>query len=209
MSLLSKREYLKKEPFRDAKIYIIICEGEKREPDYFKFFDGLTSQIKMVIVPSSGGRSAPKHLLENARIHQDIIINDGGDYELWFVLDLDRWQDHLHTIHNECRRISEWNLSISNPCFEVWLYYHFTSQKPHAINLEMCSTWRQIIPTVVEGGFNSNHHPTLIMEAINNSRQDYSETGYLPNTGSTQVYRIAEKILRLTEKIILRYKNDN
>lgn len=206
MPLLNKRKYEKKEPFRDATLYIIICEGEKREPEYFRFFDGLTSQLKLVIVPSSGGRSAPNHLITEARNKKNNIVNDEGDYELWFILDLDKWQNQLHRIHQECRDTPEWNLSISNPCFEVWLYYHFSKRMPRNGDLSRCSIWRQLIPSLVNGGFNSNHHPTLIFDAIGNSRQNYSENGYIPNTGSTQIFILAEKIYTLTKKTILKFR---
>ena len=42
------REYKKKAPFRDATLFVIVCEGQKRESDYFDFFDRLSSRIKVV-----------------------------------------------------------------------------------------------------------------------------------------------------------------
>ena len=36
-----KFTYEKKAPFRDAFLFIIVCEGTNREPDYFRFFDGM------------------------------------------------------------------------------------------------------------------------------------------------------------------------
>jgi len=85
MALLDKRRYEKKEPFRDAIIFIIICEGEKREPDYFEFFNELTSQLKVISVASQKGESAPNHLITNAKEAVDKFNSDNGDYELWIV----------------------------------------------------------------------------------------------------------------------------
>jgi hypothetical protein len=206
MPLLSKREYTKKEPFRDANIYIIVCEGEKREPEYFRFFEGLSSKLKLHIVPSKDGKSAPSHLIDNAIQFEESVIQDEGDYELWFILDRDRWDNLIYIIHEECGRKHNWNIAISNPCFEVWLYYHFSDIQPDVSLKEKCSNWKNVVNRIVKGGFNSDHHPTFIEDAIRNSRINYKEEGYLPNVGSTQMHRIAERIFGITQHIINKYR---
>ncbi len=207
MPLLNKREYSKKEPFRDANIYIIICEGEKREPEYFRFFEGLSSKLKLFVIPSHDGKSAPKHLIENATHFEKSIIKDEGDFELWYILDMDRWGSQIHSIESECRKRPDWNIAISNPCFEVWLYYHFTNKKFVDKEAKHCKNWKQIVSKLVDGGFNSNHHPTLIEDAILNSKKNYSEEGYIPDIGATQVHIISEKIFEITKHIIIKYRN--
>lgn len=61
-----KFTYKKKAAFRDAFYFIIVCEGQNREPDYFKFFDGLSSRVKVVPVESWAGNSSPAKLVANA-----------------------------------------------------------------------------------------------------------------------------------------------
>lgn len=206
MALLDKRRYEKKEPFRDAVIFIIICEGEKREPDYFEFFNELTSQLKVISVASQKGESAPNHLINNAKGAVDKFNSDNGDYELWIVLDIDRWKKHIHDIQKESSSKKEWNIAISNPCFEVWLYFHFTDKLPDLTNYTSCSNWKQLIPKLRKGGFNSTKHPTLLNDAINNSRKNYKEEGYIPEIGSTQLFRLGEKIYQITKKILEKYQ---
>jgi hypothetical protein len=84
------RLYEKKEPFRDAKLFVIICEGSKREPDYFGFFDRITQKIIIIAAGSIEGRTAPQHLIEYAK---ETIkkLDFGGEDELWIVFDRDRW----------------------------------------------------------------------------------------------------------------------
>ena len=48
----TKFTYEKKDAFRDAFYFIIVCEGQNREPDYFRFFDGISSRVKIVSVES-------------------------------------------------------------------------------------------------------------------------------------------------------------
>ena len=205
MTLLNKRLYKKKEPFRDAKIFIIVCEGEKREPAYFNFFNELTSQLKVFPIPNKKGRSSPTHLMSNANEALREFNSDGGDYELWFVLDTDKWKKHIHSLQEDCSTKPNWNILVSNPCFEVWLYYHFKNKPPNIENNSICQNWKKLIPQINDGGFDSTKHPTLLKHAINNSKVNFSEDGYLPNVGSTQVFRLGEQIYNLTKKILDKY----
>lgn len=202
MALLDKRKYEKKEPYRDAVIFIIICEGEKREPDYFEFFNELTSQLKVISVASQKGESAPNYLMSNANDAVNKYNSDNGDYELWIVLDVDRWKKHIHDLHKESSTKKEWNIAISNPCFEVWLYFHFTDRLPDLANYTSCSNWKKLIPEIIKGGFDSTKHPTLLGDAITNSRKNYTEEGYIPKKGSTQLFRLGEKIYKITKRIL-------
>lgn len=206
MALLNKREYTKKEPFRDATIFLIVCEGEKREPSYFIFFDKLVSQLKVIPIPSQHGKSAPNHLLENANKAIDKYNSDGGDYELWIVLDIDKWADKINRLQEECTSKKGWHIAISNPCFEVWLYYHFNEKMPKIECINNCSAWKELIPKINRGGFDSTKHPTLLSHAIRNSKANYSEKGYIPNIGSTQLYRLGEKIYHLTKRVLSKYE---
>jgi len=201
MRLLNKRAFEKKEPFRSASLFVIICEGEKREPQYFEFFDGLTSKIKVRPIPSSEGKSAPVHLIENANEAEkkfEVVEDD----DVWFVLDIDRWRDGIHVLQEECRKKKNWNVAISNPCFEVWLYYHFGQNPPNLQNPEACGNWKGLLPEINNGGFDSNRHPTLLENAIANSKKNFAENGYLPNIGSTQVFRLGERILPFVKSLL-------
>jgi len=55
--------YTKKVPDREAKLFVIFCEGQKRESQYFDFFKGLASQIKIETIPSKDGQGAPKKVI--------------------------------------------------------------------------------------------------------------------------------------------------
>ena len=90
MPLLSKLKYNKVQAWRDAKLFIVICEGERQEYQYFNYFDGLSRRLKVIPVPNESGKGAPQHLQLNAeKAVQELY--DGGIYELWIVMDVDRW----------------------------------------------------------------------------------------------------------------------
>ena len=109
-----KRSYEKKAPFRDACIFLIICEGEKREPGYFQFFSGISSRINVLPVPSEHGKSAPAYLIDNAR--REIESRELKDRdEIWFVLDVDRWGSQLNEVDAFCRGKGGCSMALSNP----------------------------------------------------------------------------------------------
>ncbi|HND49180.1 MAG TPA: RloB family protein [Anaerolineales bacterium] len=132
-----KRGYDRDTPnelLRDYKLFAIACEGSKREPDYFNVFQYISKKIKVDLIQDyvsdeelleiHDNRSAPKWVLDKAMKY--IEKNDLKDEDdLWFVIDKDRWsEEQIRTLAAYCDRYRNWNLVISNPCFEIWLYFH-------------------------------------------------------------------------------------
>jgi hypothetical protein len=194
-----KFTYAKKVPFRDAFFFIIICEGKNSEPQYFRFFDGLSSRVKIVPVESGMG-SAPKLLIDNAIAKEEELDARADRDRVWFVIDTDRWRQQLHDIRSECEKHPHWRVAQSNPCFEVWLYFHVKSTLPMLADFLQCNKWKPFLPKVIQGGFNSDVHPVTIETAINNSRSSYAAEGYFPQPGSTQLWQLGEELLPLIKK---------
>ena len=194
-----KFTYEKKASFRDAFYFIIVCEGQNREPDYFKFFDGISSRVKIVPVESTGG-SAPKKLIAYAIAKEEELDAIAERDRVWFVIDTDRWREQLHEIRQDCEAHAHWRVAQSNPCFEVWLYFHAKGQLPVLQNISQCNNWKPHLPTVIQGGFNPDFHPIAIEIAITNSKNTYQATGYFPEPGSTQLWELGEELLPLIKK---------
>ena len=96
-----KFSYEKKAPYRDAYFLIIICEGKNREPQYFRFFDGLSSRVKVIAVESEV-ESSPKWLIEKAKEIDIKLDLDPDRDKIWFVIDTDRWRKQLLEMRQEC-----------------------------------------------------------------------------------------------------------
>lgn len=191
--------YEKKAPYRDAFLFIIVCEGTNREPDYFRFFDGMSSRVKVVPLQSVGG-SAPNQLVGVAIAAEQELSVDPTVDRLWFVIDTDRWRVHLHTIRQQCAQHVNWRVAQSNPCFEVWLYFHAKAQLPVLEHIDRCNNWKPHLPTVIQGGFNPDFHPIAIETAVINSKASYVANGYFPEVGSTQLWQLGEELLPLIKK---------
>ena len=198
--------YEKREAFRDAFYFIIVCEGQNREPDYFRFFDGISSRVKIAPVESTGG-SAPKKLIDYAVAKEKELDASADRDKVWFVIDTDRWRKQLHEIRKECTAHQHWRVAESNPCFEVWLYFHAKAQLPDLQNIAQCNNWKPHLPKVIRGGFNPDFHPIALETAIVNSKTVYKEDGYLPAPGSTQLWRLGEQLMPLIKRNLDVLKN--
>lgn len=198
--------YEKKAPFRDAFLFIIVCEGTKREPEYFRFFDGMSSRVKVVpLVSEIGG--APKLLIDAAVAKEKELEASGERDRLWFVIDTDRWREQLHLIRQACEQHTYWKVAQSNPCFEVWLYFHAKEQLPAIQNISQCKNWKSHLPIVIQGGFNTDFHPIAFEAAITNSKTTYQSTGYFPEPGCTQLWELGEELFPLIKKDLDFLKN--
>lgn len=60
-----RKDYSKKEPSRDSLKVYVVCEGTETEPNYFGFFEGLSSNLQIIILPPD---------------------------RVWFVIDTDSWE---------------------------------------------------------------------------------------------------------------------
>ncbi len=108
-----KFNYEKKAPFRDASLFIIVCEGGNWEPDYFRFFDGMSPRVIVVPVECVDGKSAPKYLIEPATAEEEKRDATRENDCLWFVIDTDKWQDQIHELRQICNDHPRWHVAQS------------------------------------------------------------------------------------------------
>lgn len=191
--------YEKKEPYRDAFYFMIVNEGEKTEIKYFNFFEGLSSRVQLIAVPAKGG-SAPKYFIETAKEELAYYGADDPNDQVWFVVDTDRWgENSLRELRLEAES-KGWFVVQSNPCFEVWLYFHAKPHVPEELLDKSCTEWKPFVRSTIRGGFNPDFHPASIETATIHAKGACVETGYLPHSGSTQVWRLAEALLKIIGK---------
>ena len=140
--ILKNRLFERKEPERDASLFIIYCEGSRREPKYFEYFEKISSRVKLEIIKAdSQGNNSPSGLLKQAK--EDFFEGKdslpkyflGKEDKVWFVIDTDRWGSHIPKLRKECQQRVNWFVAQSNPCFEVWLFYHFFREYDKKLSL--------------------------------------------------------------------------
>lgn len=210
MKYLSRKKiYQRVEVAKDAKKVYVFCEGEKTELQYFMYFQGFSSNIDLIPIPSVDGKSDPVKLKE----HADFLFfgNDANppryllsqEYkdEIWFVIDTDNWNegDKINQLKEYCSlkntSIGQWSIAQSNPCFELWFYYHFNSIKPEASEVEKHASFKQYVNHAVKGGFDCRWMPIEIEAAIFNSKGTLEILEGQPGLYSTEVHILGDIIV--------------
>ena len=213
--ILTNRLFERVPPSREAKSIYIFCEGAKRELYYFEYFKELDSRINIEVhklhpqednSPHGLLRIAEKCILKSVDNQNPKYNFIEGD-EVWIVLDIDKDKDEsrepqIEIIKTDCNERKDWFLTLSNPCFEVWLYYHSFSEKPQLKNPEKCASWKQFVNQAIKGGFDSRKHPIYIQVASINAKENFELIEDRPSLGSTEVYNLADSIIPLLKEKI-------
>lgn len=211
MVIQSNRLYIRESPKRNAKRYFIFCEGSRREPHYFEYFQDMDSRIYIKVFHAIQGESHTPIGLFN--LAKTILVKGDEqceskftlteDDEVWFVIDTDDWESKIDELINLCKKYDNWFIAQSNPCFEVFLYYHMNSKIPKFDGLNKSSNWKKHLDKEIPGGFDSRKHPIFIDDANENSENNYKEINGKLTIGSTNLYHLTKKIYEITkEKII-------
>lgn len=209
MKYLSRHKiYEKVEPFKNAKKIYIFCEGERKEIDYFKFFQGFVSNIDIIPIPNDNGKSDPTKLKANAELslaNNSISLSKELLDEVWFVIDTDLWNegnkiDTLKTFVEEKNKSYDgWFVAQSNPSFEIWLYYHFNSEKPNEAEVVAATSFKEFVATKIIGGFDNRRMPLEIQQATIFAEKNFESENGQPKLHSTEVFNLAKQIIKFTK----------
>lgn len=110
------------------KIVLIVCEGEKTEPYYFK---GLRDTLRLtnvkVEITSSRQGSSPKNVFKYAK--KEFELKEGVYDKVFCVFDKDDHSTFQRSL-SEILKLSKkyrgkFEAIVSIPCFEIWLLLHF------------------------------------------------------------------------------------
>lgn len=111
---------------------LIVCEGEKTEPQYFREACDhyQLSNANIEVMPGEG--NDPVSVVGTARARQNHEKKLGEKYDQIFcVFDRDEHPNYPQA----CRqaKTAKFTCAVSNPCFEYWLLLHFSdSRAPYA-----------------------------------------------------------------------------
>ena len=200
------RGYKRGEPFRDSQLFVIACEGVKREKEYFYEIHRRSRRIRIkVLEPQEHEewKPAPKWLLDKAMSFVKEFELKDDDF-LWFVMDIDRWEQRQITlIESTCSARNNWHLALSNPCFEVWLFMHIKDLKDSkATN---CKELKRELHEITKGrGYNPKDFVNQLQHAVTRAKNtDSNKDYYLPGKNQTKVYLLIEQIMEFTGDDIL------
>lgn len=222
-----RKDYSKKDPSRDASKIYIVCEGKESEKNYFEFFEGLSSNLKLIVIPPEDGTD-PLKLMEQAK---KLFLGETRSYTLdymqndkvWFAIDTDSWEKEgkIKPLRDFCSKQNEavkkldekkpykaWKVAQSNPCIEIWLYYHFYDAPPEADEVQDKPSMKAYVHNKIAGGFNYYKDPVRIKDAIENSEKNFKcqENGN-PALFSTEQHILGKEIFGFVSTEIAKLRN--
>lgn len=198
MALTSRRKRpidrrSKPTPNCDARLFIIATEGRKTEKQYFSMFGNRRCQVK--VITNEDNKSAPAHILEQLkRFKKEFQLKE--DDELWLMVDVDRWGDkNLADVTSKAEQ-RKFQLAVSNPCFEVWLYLHHGDLDHQPIKAK---DMKQKLKKLLGGYNSSNLDPIKFEKHIENAitkakALDTNPEERWPSKTGTHVYKVVEKV---------------
>jgi hypothetical protein len=130
---MAKHQYDRRAANRSiANKLLIVCEGQKTEPQYFK---GIRQHKRLrtlqVTIVDASGRTNPIGIINRAIAERQTIQTDKGwetNDSVWAVFDGD---EHRHQDPQNWQtaiakaKTQKINLAITNPSFEFWYLIHF------------------------------------------------------------------------------------
>lgn len=209
--ILTNRLFTRNPPSRDAKSIYIFCEGAEREYQYFEYFREMDSRINIEIYKLHPHEDNSPLGLYTIALNSIIVseTNPNPKYtfqkndEVWIVLDTDRdiansRKAQIETIRVSIKDKADWFVVESNPCFEVWLYYHNHDIFQDFDGIEKCKTWKKLVNDSIKGGFDSRKHPIRIERATLNAESNFEvDQDNNPKIGATEVYKLSKSILEI------------
>lgn len=198
-------EYSKKDGDRDYKLIVLILEDAVESKKYFNaLLHDTHNGVKIICDVNKKSGIKPKQMPEYAikAEYENALNYEAGD-EIYFLCDLDHYRNQLLALYEYIKQErSNWNLIISNPCVEIWFYYHIKDNLPNMPKMdedkysqEMKKLYSQIRSKEKTSTAN------LIAEyglekAINNSTNFFSleDNELIPTLFTTNMHTLAKKL---------------
>jgi hypothetical protein len=191
--------------FEKPKRFVVIAmEGAETEPRYFEEFKPsreAETQIKLVSNPNH--KSKPKEVFNRLAVAFRPYSIKRGD-EAWMVIDRDAWTDEeLHEVYGAAQAAG-FQIAMSNPCFELWLYLHLRDAKPfmdrHHCQRELAAILHEYTPER-KGDYDAASLVKAVRAAAARAKLgDSSPYDVWPKQQATRVYRLVERLFQLDKK---------
>jgi hypothetical protein len=205
-----KRPYT---PRQRKRRFLLYCEGEVTEPEYFRDLKRFLRNPLVEIEIGNEKRNDPKGLVELAKQRRDSARRDAKREkddsllydEVWCVFDVDDHAKLLEAIQ-QASAVSI-DIAVSNPRFEVWLLIHFRDQWAYITGEQCQSALRQYLPGYGKK-VNFSQVENKGHDAINRARQMEERAklnGKIFDNPTSGVWRLVTKICQeanfLTHKV--------
>lgn len=201
--------------FRDTTYVFIGSEDTHAVQLYVEVLEGngLANQrrVKAIVIPTPDGlgESAPEQVRRRVANELEALGYDKQVDEVWLCLDVDRWEAQGKLQPVAKRSLEEgWRLSISRPCFELWLLLHLRDLDQDDV-IGACGDVLALIRDPARGqgsyqkysGLKAEHVTAeSVKAAVRRARrqaqiESNGEDRWFPARPGTDVYRVVERII--------------
>ncbi|MEM7556307.1 MAG: RloB family protein [Cyanobacteria bacterium P01_A01_bin.84] len=178
--------------------FLIICEGKKTEPNYFRSFRVPKNVVEIDV---QGLGENPSRLVQRAK-----ELSDQEDYDqVWCVFDRDDWkkEDFNNAIQNA--KNLEFKVAYSNEAFELWYLLHFEfidtgiprNDYIQTLNSLLGQKYKKNSETIYDELFEKQS--TAIRNATNLLKQ-YDPPNPIKDNPSTTVHLLVQELNRFLPK---------
>jgi len=194
---------------------LIVCEGEKTEPQYF---NAITNELRLqksveVDVDGKRGASTPTSVVdyaivlesERAKIASTSPILTAYDV-VWCVIDVEVPKPHpsLENALNKAKAHSL-KVALSNPFFEYWFLLHFKKvTSPFENDKDLHNALKKVHPAYRKRRIGFNILYPLTETAVKHSEEVLKETGcgedLRGHNPSTHVHRVVKHLQQIAKR---------
>ncbi|MFP4156237.1 MAG: RloB family protein [Opitutales bacterium] len=187
-------------PQRTKKFVVIAAEGKETEPRYFEAFTTpREAETQIKIVPNPKDESKPKEVLARLKRFFNRNYSKARGDEAWMVIDRDEWpEEDLRTVYKAAKKAG-FEVLMSNPCFELWLYLHLRDHCPFIDRHDCQKKLAAVLPGYrpdSKGNYAIEPLMENLAQAIERAKaQDTKPHQPWPTGQVTCVYMLVERLL--------------
>ena len=205
--------YSKSDGTLPYELVFVISGGAKRERDFLKVLikgTGLSS-LRVIFLSKEGQGLHPDQMQERWKDIRTsgIVDTDMQKFQLdvmdkvFLLTDVDEFYDKLVDILREKAEDDNGEWVISNPCFEIWLYYCYLNnpEEDLAVLKELSlakrsQTMKSLGDALISGGLNSIRAFEQMYDGIKNSSSRYAlDENSIPLLFATQMHLMARYLV--------------
>lgn len=200
---------------RSTRLIYVLAEGAETERKYFSpVTNGKVPGVKVLYERNMQSGMRPLDIQQRwEKIQADKIIEFRGDYydiedldSIYFVCDVDEKYKDLKNIFTQITSEERSHWVVSNPCFEVWLYYCYKNDPGNDLKVISslgCDKRSQKMKTLWAP--QNKRHPApafyRLDDGIAHAWEHYNEDEYhIPTLFSTRMHVVAKEIKAMAEE---------
>ena len=208
------RSSVKREPREIKVFFLIVCEGEKTEPNYFEKFKGKFGNVIFEIDCEGKGYNTLKVVEEAIKIRDK---NPNKYNRVWAVFDKDSFPDN--DFNSAIQKVKANNIggAWSNEAFELWYLLHFQYRDTamsrenykKAIENEINKNWKNKKKPFRYAKNSTDTYDILLKygnqaQAIKNAEklsEQFDNHSFANHSPRTQVYELVKQLIGQDEKL--------